>query len=57
MPGSTGGAKPVVTVGEFVNQDWPAYIDMANYFLSGLTLSTERSHTRAPYSGPPIRGR
>jgi len=40
MPGSTGGAKPVVTVGEFVNQDWPnnpAYIDMANHFLSGLT--------------------
>ncbi len=35
-----GGVKPVVTVGEFVNQDWPnngAYIDMANNFLSGLT--------------------
>ncbi len=35
-----GGAKPVITVGEFVNQEWPtnpAYIDMANHFLSGLT--------------------
>jgi hypothetical protein len=40
MPGVTAAAKPVVTVGEFVNQDWPtspAYIDMANHFLSGLT--------------------
>lgn len=29
-----------ITLGEYVNQDWPkngAYIDMANHFLSGLT--------------------
>ena len=38
IAGSIGGVKPVVSVGEFVNQDWPnngAYIDMANNFLSG----------------------
>lgn len=36
---AAGGVKPVITVGEFVNQEWPtnpAYIDMANHFMSGL---------------------
>jgi hypothetical protein len=40
QPMAQPGAS-VITLGEFVNQDWPsssAYLDMANNFLSGLDM-------------------
>jgi hypothetical protein len=47
------GTPAVISVGEFVNQDWPnngAYIDMANNFLSGLNAG----HASAPAGDPPF---
>jgi hypothetical protein len=51
--GGVGGTPAFISVGEFVNQDWPnngAYIDMANNFLSGLNSG----HASAPAGDPPF---
>lgn len=53
--GAPGGAGVPgdITLGEYVNQDWPsnsAYTDMANTFLSGLTFMD----SIAPGSTPPV---
>jgi hypothetical protein len=53
MTGGVGGTPAFISVGEFVNQDWPnngAYIDMADNFLSGLNAG----HALAPAGDPPF---
>lgn len=53
MTGGSGSTPAFISVGEFVNQDWPnngAYIDMADNFLSGLNAG----HASAPAGDPPF---
>jgi len=51
-PGGIGG-PPMISVGEFANQDWPtssAYLEMANNFLVGLENGNKFSPAAPPIS-------